>query len=225
MKQGSWTVASALCGGLLLVAAGTGAAPATAKAKPDLAQSVRKELAGLPYYGVFDLLTYEVSEKGVVTLGGYVYHTPLKADAERAVKKVEGVSDVENRIEALPASIMDEEIRGAVYRALYRDSPLARYGTPEDVLLGSRPRFRAWGRGFRGWSVFAEPRWSGWPFLGMEPVGNYAIHIIVENGNVTLAGVVDNQADKDIAQIKAGGVAGVFKVTNDIQLEAKPARK
>lgn len=44
------------------------------------------------------------------------------------------------------------------------------------------------------------------------------IRITVVNGNVTLSGVVDSQADKDVANIKANGVSGVFKVTNDLQV-------
>ncbi|GAC1650899.1 MAG: hypothetical protein NVS9B15_10760 [Acidobacteriaceae bacterium] len=44
------------------------------------------------------------------------------------------------------------------------------------------------------------------------------IRITVVNGNVTLSGVVDNQGDKDIANIRANGVPGVFKVTNNLQV-------
>ncbi len=44
------------------------------------------------------------------------------------------------------------------------------------------------------------------------------IRITVVNGNVTLSGVVDNQADKDVANIRATGVPGVFKVTNNLQV-------
>ena len=45
------------------------------------------------------------------------------------------------------------------------------------------------------------------------------IHIIVKNGHVTLEGVVDNQADKDTANIRARGVPGVFSVTNNLQVQ------
>ncbi len=45
------------------------------------------------------------------------------------------------------------------------------------------------------------------------------IHIIVKNGNVTLEGVVASTADKNIANIKARGVPGVFKVTNNLRVE------
>ncbi len=47
---------------------------------------------------------------------------------------------------------------------------------------------------------------------------NPAIHIIVDNGHVTLVGVVDNQADKNLANIRANGVPGVFSVTNDLRV-------
>ncbi|MDQ2835618.1 MAG: BON domain-containing protein [Acidobacteriota bacterium] len=44
------------------------------------------------------------------------------------------------------------------------------------------------------------------------------IRITVVNGNVTLSGVVDNEADKDVANIRANGVPGVFKVVNNLQV-------
>ena len=51
------------------------------------------------------------------------------------------------------------------------------------------------------------------------------IRITVVNGNVTLSGVVDNQADKDVANIKANGVSGVFKVTNNLQVASSSNSK
>lgn len=48
------------------------------------------------------------------------------------------------------------------------------------------------------------------------------IHIIVENGHVTLEGVVDTVADKNIAEIKAKTVPGVFSVTDNLLLLARP---
>jgi hyperosmotically inducible periplasmic protein len=50
--------------------------------------------------------------------------------------------------------------------------------------------------------------------MGTQP----SIHIIVENGHVTLVGVVDNQADKNTANIRANTVPGVFSVTNDLRV-------
>lgn len=46
-----------------------------------------------------------------------------------------------------------------------------------------------------------------------------SIHIIVENGNVTLEGVVANQADKNLVNIRAKGVPNVFAVTDNLQVE------
>jgi hyperosmotically inducible periplasmic protein len=48
---------------------------------------------------------------------------------------------------------------------------------------------------------------------------NPSIHIIVDNGHVTLVGVVDNQMDKNLANIQANSVPGVFSVTNDLRVE------
>jgi len=50
--------------------------------------------------------------------------------------------------------------------------------------------------------------------MGTQP----SIHIIVDNGHVTLVGVVNNQADKDTANIRANTVPGVFSVTNDLRV-------
>jgi hyperosmotically inducible protein len=47
-----------------------------------------------------------------------------------------------------------------------------------------------------------------------------SIHIIVKNGNVTLEGVVANQGDKDLINIRAKGVPNVFNVTNNLQVES-----
>jgi hyperosmotically inducible protein len=50
--------------------------------------------------------------------------------------------------------------------------------------------------------------------LGTQP----SIHIIVNNGHVTLTGIVDNQADKNVAYIQANSVPGVFSVTNNLRV-------
>ena len=62
----------------------------------------------------------------------------------------------------------------------------------------------------------------GFPSLNryaMDPAK--PIRITVVNGNVTLNGAVDSQADKDTANIRANGVPGVFKVTNQLQVAGK----
>jgi len=51
------------------------------------------------------------------------------------------------------------------------------------------------------------------------------IRITVVNGNVTLSGVVDSQADKDVANIRANGVPGVFKVVNNLEVVSESSEK
>jgi hyperosmotically inducible protein len=59
---------------------------------------------------------------------------------------------------------------------------------------------------------------------GFPQLNKYAIdpakpiRITVVNGNVTLSGVVDSEADKDVANIRANSVSGVFKVVNNLQV-------
>ena len=92
-----------------------------------LYKEVRHELVMLPYYGVFDNLSYKVDADGTVTLLGQVARPVLKSDAENAVKRIEGVTKVVNNIEVLPTSMNDDRIRRAVYRAIYSNSVLSQY--------------------------------------------------------------------------------------------------
>jgi hyperosmotically inducible periplasmic protein len=95
-----------------------------------LKEEVRHQLVTLPYYTVFDWLQAQVKPDGTVTLMGEVTRPTVKDDAEHRVKKLEAVSRAINNIEVLPLSPMDDELRVALYRAIYRfDSPLFRYGT------------------------------------------------------------------------------------------------
>ena len=76
----------------------------------------------LPYYGVFDNLSYKVDPDGTVTLFGQVSPVrgpSLKSDAENVVKRIEGVEKVVNNIEVLPLSPNDDRIRRDAYRAIY----------------------------------------------------------------------------------------------------------
>jgi hyperosmotically inducible protein len=90
-------------------------------------KEVRHELVMLPFYGVFDNLSYKVDPDGTVTLYGQVTRPTLKSDSENVVKRIEGVTRVVNNIEVLPASINDDQIRRAVYRAIYGNDVLSQY--------------------------------------------------------------------------------------------------
>ena len=91
-----------------------------------IVREVRHELLMLPNYGVFDNLAYSVNGPAV-TLRGEVTRPTLKTDAERAVKRIEGVTEVTNQIKVLPLSPMDDRVRLAVYRAIYSQPGLDRY--------------------------------------------------------------------------------------------------
>jgi len=207
----------------------------TTVAPAQIATDVRKHLLSLPYYGVFDLLTFNVDNNDNVTLAGYVLTDTLKKDAEREVREVKGIKDVQNKIVIAQAFPLDDEIRHGVYHAIYGDSSLSRYGTPGSQLRSMRPGFRDWGAGFGGWGrgvgglragfgrrAFGGSHLMGAPFYGYDPVGEYAIHILVNNRTVTLAGVVDTEGDKTLAGLKARGVANVNQVSNELEVATKP---
>src|SRR6266496_1036360 len=73
------------------------------KAEERIQREVRHELLMLPYLTTFDNLAYKV-EGYNVTLVGQVTRPTLKSDAERTVKRIEGVEKVDNQIEVLPLS-------------------------------------------------------------------------------------------------------------------------
>jgi hyperosmotically inducible protein len=139
-------------------------------------KEVRHELVMLPYYGVFDNLSYKVDRDGTVTLLGQVARPTLKSDAENVVKRIEGVEKVVNNLEVLPNSPNDDRIRRATYRAIYGNDVLSEY------------------------QLRAVP----------------PIHIIVNNGHITLEGVVARQMEKQVAGMQANGVPGAFSVTNNL---------
>ena len=92
-----------------------------------LVREVRHELVMLPYYDVFDNLSFKVDGSNV-TLMGQVTRPTVKTDAGRVVKSIEGVTAVDNQIEVLPLSPNDDRIRMAVYQAIYGQTALQRYG-------------------------------------------------------------------------------------------------
>ena len=159
------------------------------------------KLRSLPYYSVFDSISFAVQGRTIV-LHGYASRPVVKADAGNAVKSIAGVESVDNQIEVLPPSPMDDRIRAAVYRRIYTQPALRKY-TGSPVGFG---RFPSVARVAGG--ITQDP-----------PLGYHAIHIIVKNGHVILTGVVDNETDASIAGIQANSVSGVFSVDNDIMVQ------
>jgi hyperosmotically inducible protein len=164
------------------------------------------------HYGVFDFLAFSY-DKGTVTLVGYAYHGTLKHDATRAAKRASGVDQVIDKVEELPTSQNDDELRWKTYYAIYRDPFLARYAPGGGVLWGHRHPFDD---GFHPISFRRFP--------GMEPLGDYPLHIIVKRGTITLLGVVDSEADKTVAGLRAREVAGSFGVENELVVENMQGR-
>jgi hyperosmotically inducible protein len=109
-----------------IVTVGSAQSATSAKGEDRIAREVRHELVTLPYYTVFDNLAYKV-EGYTVTLEGQVTRPTTKSDAERAVKKIEGVEKVVDNIEVLPVSPLDDQIRRTVYRAIYGQPGLEMY--------------------------------------------------------------------------------------------------
>ncbi len=85
---------------------------------------------------------------------------------------------MDNKIDVLPPSPMDDRLRRALFRAIYRFPSLEKYD------------------------------------MGVQK----PIRIIVKSGHVTLEGVVDNEADKNTAGIRANSVSGIFSVTNNLRV-------
>jgi len=150
------------------------------KAQARITKEVRHRILMLPEFGTFDNIAFKLNGYDVVLLG-QVTRPSLKSDAEHAVKRIEGVENVDNRIEVLPVSINDDRLRRALFHAIYHYGALQHYG------VGS----------------------------------NRPIHIIVNNGHVTLEGVVDRESDKNIASIRARFVEGVYSVENNLVVPGK----
>jgi hyperosmotically inducible protein len=121
MRTGAWVTVAAM-----LFSAGGGLMLADQPPQDALSNHVRHELVMLPYFGVFDDLSYRV-DGGTVTLFGEVTRPILKSEAEGAVKHVEGGTRVVNNIEVLPLSSLDDQIRARTYRAIFGYAALQRY--------------------------------------------------------------------------------------------------
>lgn len=65
-------------------------------------------------------------------------------------------------------------------------------------------------------AIYSQPGLDRYALQAVPP-----IHIIVDNGHVTLVGVVASQSDKDMAGVRANGVSGVFSVNNQLRVEGR----
>jgi hyperosmotically inducible periplasmic protein len=187
----------------------------TGWSQPDtlrIAKEVQKRLANLTNYAVFDWLTFGFHDKTVI-LKGYASRPVLKTEAGNVIKGIPGVESVDNQIEVLPTSFMDDRIRGAVYNRIYTQPALRRYNANQGTnrqAIGPGPSVARMAGG-----ITVDP-----------PRGYNAIHIIVKNGNVALYGIVDSQSDAAIADMQAKSTPGVFSVDNFLIVpQAAPKKK
>jgi hyperosmotically inducible protein len=130
-------------------------------------------------FTVFDDVAANV-DNGVVTLTGHVTMPYKRDDLEKRVAKVTGVAQVQNKINVLPVSMFDDELRFRIARAIYGNSAF-------------------------------------WHYAAMA---NPPIHIIVQNGHVTLTGVVNSNVERALARSLATGF-GEFDVKNDLKTDAE----
>lgn len=137
------------------------------------------EVRMYPRYSIWDNINISATD-GNLVLSGQVSEPFKKADLQRIMQRIPGVTSVTNELKVLPASFQDDRLRLQVARAIYRDPVLSRYG--------------------------------------MQVVP--PIHIIVENGHVTLEGVVSTEMERNVAGIRANGAGLSFgMVTNHLRVE------
>jgi hyperosmotically inducible protein len=164
----------------LLVFAGT----ASAQDRPDrrdvrLADDIVHQVNTYSRFTIFDDVNARI-DQGVVTLSGKVTMPFKKNDIGKRIAGIDGVREVENKIDVLPVSQFDDQLRHRIARAIY--------GHP-----------------------------SFWNYAAMA---NPPIHIIVENGRVTLTGVVNSNVERMLARSLATGF-GEFSVESELRTDAE----
>jgi osmotically-inducible protein OsmY len=163
-----------------------------------IVKSVRHQILSLSDYDVFDWITFAVQGHTVI-LNGYASRPVLKSEADKVVKGIQGVQSVQNNIKVLPYSPIDDRIRIQTLYRIYSQPSLRKY-TNVPVWQDFYPTVARMAGG-----ITQDP-----------PIGWFSIHVIVDNGHVTLEGVVDNQMDAEIADVQANSVPGVFSVTDNL---------
>jgi osmotically-inducible protein OsmY len=244
-------LAAALFAALLTLFQGASAAE-----PQDVAAAVRAKLNKSQYKDV----QVSVDANGIATLSGTVGLYEYKADADKTVHKVKGVTAVRNDIEVAGPSVPDSQLQqslaekltydrvgyGNVFDAITvqvqngvvtlgghahdypnRDSALGLVATTpgvKDVVdeisvdpvspMDDRIRVEV------ARAVYSFPSLNRYAIDPAMP-----IRISVQNGNVALYGLVDSEADKEAAFIRANGVPGVFSVKNYLQVANQPGEK
>lgn len=112
------------------------------------AVELKKNLNDIPEYGVFDWIEFEKLPSGKVVLKGWTVFTETKVEAEHAAKKTLGVKEVENKIEVLPNSRVDNQIRKEAWKKLEKNPELENYGegaNPSVHIIVNRRKVKIFG--------------------------------------------------------------------------------
>ncbi len=264
-RTGTWVLASALAGALLILpqasqaASGSANPSSGAAAQPQQQSSVASAAAARLNEKQFRNVKVTV-DNGIATLTGTVDLYEYKSAAENRVLHTKGVTAVRNEIEVAGPSISDRKLQAKLAEALtynrvgfgnvfdaitvkVNDGVAILGGhvhnylnlDPDLALVASTP-------GVKGVvdHIQVDPvspmdnrirlevarAIYNYPALQIYAVNPARpIRIAVQNGHVELYGMVDRQADKNIAGIVANQVPGVFSVQNDIQVANKPSEK
>ncbi len=223
---------------------------ASAAQPQDVSAAVRSKLDKSQYKDV----QVNVDANGVATLTGTVGLYEYKADADKAVHRVKGVTAVRNDIQVAGPSVPDSPLEkslgeklaydrvgyGNVFDAITvqvqngvvtlggsaldypsRDSALGVVSTTpgvkdvvDQITVDPVSPMDWQTRIAVARAVYSFPSLNKYAIDPAKP-----IRIEVQNGHVALYGVVDSEADKDAAYIRANGVPGVFSVKNYLQVE------
>ncbi len=154
-------------------------APPVERRDAAIFKDVAKQVVSYNRFTVFDDVQASVTD-GVVTLYGKVTMPYKRDDLARRAGNVPGVRQVVNKINVLPVSPFDDDLRYRIARAIY--------GNP-----------------------------SFWHYASMV---NPPIHIVVQNGHVTLTGVVNNEVEKMLARSLANGF-NAFSVDCQLKTDAE----
>jgi osmotically-inducible protein OsmY len=142
--------------------------------------------------------------KGTLTLEGFARTSGLRAEAERAARKAPGIDEVVNRIEVLPASQGDDEVRVRAYAAIYGSSALERYAP------GGR---------LSGFTIGELEQTARFGLDGTDVGrGPHAIHVIVSSARILLLGEVRASGDRQIAEAAIRNLPGILGVSNRLRV-------
>jgi osmotically-inducible protein OsmY len=196
-------------------------------------------------------------ENGIATLNGSVDYYEYKADAEKRVHGVKGITSVRNLIEVGGPNVSDQELQSKLVEKLQYDrvgfgNAFNAIGVKVEngvVTLGGHARtYMDKNSAFALVSTYPgvkdlvddievdppsimddQTRMAvARSIYGFATLNKYAIdpakpiRISVQNGQVELYGMVDSQADKDTAFMRANLVPGVFSVKNYLQVAGQP---